>query len=593
MTDARIASIVIPTRARAGYLDVALASVAPQAASQGGEVLVVTDREDPATAQVAARHGARLVMVPEGAGANAKRNAGVAEAGGELIVFIDDDIEASPDWLAALLAGSAGAPGHDVFGGPIHARLEDGGPRACGREGAPITTLDLGPEDRDAALVWSANMAVRRRALDEVGPFDPGLAGCGEEEDWQHRYRARGGRIRYLARAAVEHRRVGADAGVRSLARAAYSRGRSARRYDVAKGAAPGTLRELRILAGCGWHLVRRRCANGLVMGAHSAGRLREAAAMAAEGIWRGAGAVPGEGIWRVAGAVPGGGIWRVAGAVPGGGGIQGAFSDDFVSGRSGYVAGIRATTRTIAADAALDAIALARGEPWRLRRAAREGPRRRVLALGVERTDQPNLLASARAELQRSRHEVDFASTEVGSRGKFENLNALLAEHPADGYDWLLVIDDDVALPPAFLDVFLFLVERFGLELAQPAHRRRSHAAWQVTRRQPASVVRETAFVEIGPVVAFRAVTFDALLPFPPLRVGWGLDAHWSALARRRGWRIGVVDATPVRHGLRPIAGAYSRDDALAEARAFLAERPYTPAGEAGRTLVVHRSWR
>jgi hypothetical protein len=215
------------------------------------------------------------------------------------------------------------------------------------------------------------------------------------------------------------------------------------------------------------------------------------------------------------------------------------------------------------------------------------------VLVLGVERTDQENVLAAARAELMRSRHHVEFASVEVGERGKFENLNALLRAHPAAGHDWLIALDDDVELPPDFLDVFLFLAERFGLALAQPAHRRRSHAAFAVTRRQGGSVARETAFVEIGPVVAFQAVTFDTLLPFPPLRIGWGLDAHWSAVASEHGWRIGVVDATPVRHGLRPIAGAYSRDDALAEARAFLAERPYTPAAEAGQTVAVHRSWR
>jgi hypothetical protein len=215
------------------------------------------------------------------------------------------------------------------------------------------------------------------------------------------------------------------------------------------------------------------------------------------------------------------------------------------------------------------------------------------VLVLAVERTDRPNLLAAARAELERSRHEVEFASTDAGERGKFENLDDLLAAHPAAGHDWLLALDDDVALPPGFLDAFLFLAERFGLALAQPAHRHHSHAAWDVTRRRPGSVVRETAFVEIGPVVAFSAVTFEALLPFPPLRIGWGLDAHWSALARAHGWRIGVVDATPIRHGLRPVAGAYSRDAALAEARAFLADRPYTPAAEAGRTLVTHRSWR
>ncbi len=219
--------------------------------------------------------------------------------------------------------------------------------------------------------------------------------------------------------------------------------------------------------------------------------------------------------------------------------------------------------------------------------------PRRRLLAFGVERTDRQNVLSAARLELQRSRHHVDFASIAVEGRGKFENLNALLAAHPAAGHDWLIAIDDDVVLPPGFLDSFVFLAERFGLALAQPAHRRHSHAAFPVTRRQPGTVVRETAFVEIGPVVAFQAATFDTLLPFPPLRIGWGLDAHWSAIARQHGWRIGVVDATPIRHGLRPIAGAYNREDALAEARAFLAERPYTRADEAGKTLAAHRSWR
>src|SRR5437764_1232786 len=58
----------------------------------------------------------------------------------ELIVLIDHDIEAPPGWLAALLEGVRANPGHEVFGGPIRARLE-GGPRGCGREPAPITTL--------------------------------------------------------------------------------------------------------------------------------------------------------------------------------------------------------------------------------------------------------------------------------------------------------------------------------------------------------------------------------------------------------------------------------------------------------------------
>jgi glycosyltransferase involved in cell wall biosynthesis len=216
-----VASIVIPTRGRPGYLDVALASVVPQALRFSAEVIVVTDGEDTATAAVAERHGARLVALPAGAGANAKRNAGVAEARADLIVFIDDDVEAPSGWLEALLAGAAAAPEHDVLGGPIRARLEGGGPRECGREGAPITALDLGAEDREAELVWGANMAVRRRALTLVGPFDETLDGAGEEEDWQRRFLSRGGRVRYVAGAGLWHRRVGSDAWLRSLSRAA------------------------------------------------------------------------------------------------------------------------------------------------------------------------------------------------------------------------------------------------------------------------------------------------------------------------------------------------------------------------------------
>jgi hypothetical protein len=266
--------------------------------------------------------------------------------------------------------------------------------------------------------------------------------------------------------------------------------------------------------------------------------------------------------------------------------------TDDFLSGTSGQVYGIRATTRALATDAACDAVALARLERLRLPRAAARWPRRRILALGVERTDMPNLMVAARRELERTRHQLDFASTAAGQRGKFENLDRLLEQHPAGRHDWLLVIDDDVALPHGFLDTFVFLAERFDLRLAQPAHRWRSHAAVAVTRRRPGSVVRQTGFVEIGPVTALHAETFADLLPFPPLRAGWGLDAHWSAVAATRGWRLGVIDATPVQHGLRRTASAYDRESAVAEARRFLAERPYRPAREAQRTLAVHRRW-
>jgi GT2 family glycosyltransferase len=543
------ASIVVPTRRRAGYLDVALASIVPQAGAATAEVIVVSDGPDAGTEAVARRHGARLIELGAGSGANVARNAGAQAARAELLVFVDDDIEALPGWLDALLGAARAAPGHDVFGGPIEAKLEGGGPRACGRESAPITTLDLGPADCDAGRVWSANMAVRAGALRRVGPFDPRFAIRGDEEDWLWRYAAQGGRIRYVAAARVRHRRTAEDARLRRLTRAAYAQGRAARRYDVSHGKAPGPGGELRVLVGCVWHIVRRRCAIGVVMLAQAAGRVAELLAPVAVG------APPGE---------------------------------DFLSGVSGHVGGPRRTASARVADAA-DALAIL---PRRasLRSAAVRGPRRRVLVLSVERTDVPNLLDAARAELSRSRHDVFVAVAEAAGGGKFENLNALLERHPARGHDWLLVLDDDVALPSRFLDTFLLLAERFDLALAQPAHRHLSHAAWAVTRRRRGSLARETAFVEIGPVVAFHARTFDTLLPFPPLRAGWGLDSHWSAVAAEHGWRIGVVDATPVQHIVRPVAAGYDRSAAVAEARRFLTGRPYVRAADAQRTLATHR---
>jgi glycosyltransferase involved in cell wall biosynthesis len=271
------ASIVIPTRSRPAYLEVALSSVIPQAERAGAELIVVNDGDDPSTVAVARPHDLQVVPVERPSGVSAGRNAGVQAAQGDLIVLIDDDIKAQPGWLEAFISGAERYPEYEVFGGPIRPVLEGGGPRACGRESAPITSLDLGEQDRDTDIVWGANMAFRRRAFETVGPFDETLLGCGDEEDWLARHRARGGRVRYLAAAGVEHRRVPADATVRALARAAYGRGRAARRYDNHRGEAPPKAAELRTLAGCGWHIVRRRCANGVVLAAHSAGRLREA----------------------------------------------------------------------------------------------------------------------------------------------------------------------------------------------------------------------------------------------------------------------------------------------------------------------------
>jgi GT2 family glycosyltransferase len=219
----------------------------------------------------------RSVCAEHGRGVNAARNAGVRATTAELVAFLDDDKCAPPGWLHAVRDGAARYPDAEAFGGPIRARFEGRTPSSCGHEKAPITTLDLGERDTEAPTVWGANMAVRRSAFNRIGPFDEAVGVGRDEEDWLLALRAAGGTIVYLAKAGVDHRRVGTDAGRGSLVQAAYTRGRAARLSDQRRGFHPSVPRELRVLAGCAWHGVRYACPQGVIMGAHSAGRITQA----------------------------------------------------------------------------------------------------------------------------------------------------------------------------------------------------------------------------------------------------------------------------------------------------------------------------
>ena len=286
-----------------------------------------------------------------------------------------------------------------------------------------------------------------------------------------------------------------------------------------------------------------------------------------------------------------------------------------FLSGDSGDVTDPWRRAKRTAGELAYAAVDALAGTRRRTAALAAGTPRRAVLVIGVYRdgSSMPQALHALGSES----HDVRIALGAIGggdgslaqhtvatdlSGGKFENLNRVLeggeggegdAVRAADTgarADWVLVVDDDVVLPAAFLDRFVAVCEAFGLDLAQPAQTLRSHSAWKVTRRRPASLLRETRFVEIGPVTAFSRRAAAELLPFPELRYGWGLDLHWAAVAEQRGWRLGVVDALPVRHESGLIAASYPREEAEVEAARFLAERPYLPSARAGDVLAVHR---
>ena len=281
---------------------------------------------------------------------------------------------------------------------------------------------------------------------------------------------------------------------------------------------------------------------------------------------------------------------------------------DRLVSGESGTVSGPRARVRARFEDLLDDAALWCRLVPPRLARAARQSAHGNVHVLGIYSAGLSANMARTASELQRSVRQVEFAlgategtapaiaqlTVSTGMRGgKFENLNALLETAPVRDAEWIVFIDDDVELPHGFLDRLLFIAERFDFQLVQPALRRTSHAAWRVCRRERWSIARATQLVEIGPLVAFHRSIAGQLLPFPQLQMGWGLDLHWGGLAKQHGWRLGIVDAVPIRHELREVAATYDRQAALDEMQRFLSDgRPHIDREAALKVLERHRTW-
>ena len=548
------AAIIVPTRGRPSYLDVALRSLCPQADAAGAELLVVLDGPDPASEAVARRHGARAVAHDVPRGLNAARNTAAAATDAELLVFVDDDVEVRPGWLARAPGRRRRAAGRRTASSPArstpasrttgYARAGVRGRRSRSSTSAPPTPTPSTPGGRtwrSAARHWTA-----------PGRFDEALGLYGDEQEWQTRLEGR-------RRADAVRRRGGArppPGGRRRPAARARARRLPARSRQPPLRRPPGRRAGAARPSCACWPGARRtclrfRCQNGTVLTAHSAGRLR---------------ALCGDLV------------------APGGGGPATAGGDDFLSGASGTVGGRRGALLRVR-----DALARrprVRARSARLRAAARRTPpRRRVLVLGVERPGVPGLLE--RGPRRAARAAATTSTSARRSAGVAREVREP-QRAPGRGYDlaavdWLLVVDDDVALPRGFLDRFLHVAEDAGLRLAQPAHRLHSHAAWAVTRRRPGVAARATTFVEIGPVTAFHRDTFATLLPFPAACAWAGASTstgrRWP---REHGWPIGVVDATPVGHTLRPAGEGYPRE-AAADRGPRLPRRPPVRAARRG----------
>ena len=207
-------SVVIPTRGRPASLERAVRSVfAQEGLAKTAVELVVVDNHAGADAKALVGRLAKpapfpVVYVCEPTpGVASARNTGVAKARAPLIAFLDDDEEASPGWLAALLDAQARFDADAVFG-----EVRGCAPESVRRHRAYFERFfsRLGPAEAGVIKGYygCGDSLVRRAALpDPAAPFAVSQNHRGGEDDILfHAMKERGARFAWAPAAWVwEH----------------------------------------------------------------------------------------------------------------------------------------------------------------------------------------------------------------------------------------------------------------------------------------------------------------------------------------------------------------------------------------------------
>jgi glycosyltransferase involved in cell wall biosynthesis len=177
-------SIVIPTLNRAELLRPLLDSLQNQCAEGiDYEILVVDNGSRDGTRAVVEEYAAaddriRYVYEPR-PGVSHARNAGIERAKAPILAFIDDDVEAAPDWLMSLKRAFDEHPDADCVGGRVRPRWRTPRPAWLTSDHAGAIAVQdrpnfftVGPHNASPCLL-TANFACRVSVFDEVGLFSP------------------------------------------------------------------------------------------------------------------------------------------------------------------------------------------------------------------------------------------------------------------------------------------------------------------------------------------------------------------------------------------------------------------------------------
>jgi GT2 family glycosyltransferase len=215
-------SVIVPTRNRAHYLNDCLRSLAAQDYDQF-EVVVVDNGSTDNTAEILEewlRKDARFRTTCEGqVGLSRAKNAGVGLAGGDLLLFTDDDVIVDCGWIDSYVRFFSSAEDElRIVGGkivPIPDDLSDWPDWVTDPMLGDLGRLDYEDErplHQAWEYVWGANMAFQACAVERFGSWNNALGRRGDERgtfedtEFQDRARAAGATVWFCPGAVVRHR---------------------------------------------------------------------------------------------------------------------------------------------------------------------------------------------------------------------------------------------------------------------------------------------------------------------------------------------------------------------------------------------------
>lgn len=177
-------TVVIASVGRAEDLRGALQSVATQSVAPD-HTIVVAQRQDTPTQEVARQMGARVVLVSK-PGLALAIETGIKGADGDIVAFLDDDARARTDWLARVIETFEADPSLGLLGGRDNVNGDDVSTENVKPIGDVVRGkiygnhhLGGGPK-RYVLHVKGANMSVRRSAGSQV-PISSLVTGSGAQ----------------------------------------------------------------------------------------------------------------------------------------------------------------------------------------------------------------------------------------------------------------------------------------------------------------------------------------------------------------------------------------------------------------------------